>query len=121
MERHRILRNRAANAVAAIEVDPPVGGFAKGHRIVRFGIPAAAVEGRESDAAPVNSAGLLGIAFHLYAHDHGARALDFADLAELDVFAEARNERGLHIEAREEAGAEAGQQKKDSGAVKQRA
>ena len=77
--------------------------------LVSGGEPAAAVEIREHDAAPVHAFAAGRFAVNVDTHDDGVALLDFADFAEGDVVGEAGHQFGLQAERAEIAGGEARQ------------
>src|SRR5712691_4827191 len=67
--------------------------------IVRPVVPAPPVEQGQRNSAPMHASRRIEAALHVDAHDHRAALLDFANFTQLDIIAEAGNQRGLQIES----------------------
>ena len=103
------------------EQEPAVSGQRDDRAFVRWSEPTPAVEVGQRDAAPAHAADPLGPVLGAHTHHHRGVLLDRADLAELDVVAKARNQRGMQGVAAEIPDAETRDQEKDHRASQQRA
>ncbi len=113
LEQHRVFQLPSFAAIVGAERKPSISLRINARVRAGRGGPAPAIEICERDAAPVRAREARGISFDFHAHNHFAALLDFADLAELNTFAEACHQRGAHGIAGEISAGEARQQKEN--------